>query len=203
MIPEARRSIGSQRNPASEAAILDAAHDILAAEGLAGFTIEAVARRARAGKPTVYRWWPSRAHLLFAVFERQKEPFREPATGTLEGDIRAYLTFVLDCWRETPAGNIFRSIIAEAQANEAAAHALAQYNLARRARNARWLGKHVPEEDAATLADLVTAYALQRLAAGQLDPRDEDVARAARLLARAAKSAPPPRPRRTRSSRGR
>lgn len=203
MTARRRRSIGSQRNPASEEAILDAAHEILAAEGVSGFTIEAVARRARAGKPTIYRWWPSRAHLLFAVFERQKEPFREPATGTLEGDIRAYLTFLLDCWRDTPAGNIFRSIVAEAQASEAAAHALAQYNIARRERNAKWLSKHVPEEDAAILADLITAYAFQRLAAGQLDARDTDTEHAARLLAKAASPSPRPRPPRAPRGRGR
>lgn len=185
MTSRTRRSIGSQRNPASEEAILAAAHEILATEGVGGFTIEAVARRARAGKPTVYRWWPSRAHLLFAVFEREKEPFREPDTGSLEGDLMAYFRFILGCYRDTPAGNIFRSIIAEAQASEVAAQALAQYNRSRRERNAEWLSKHMPGDEALALADLMSAYVFQRLSAGELDPEDEDTARAARYLARA------------------
>lgn len=185
-----RRSIGSQRNPASEDAILQAAHEILSTDGLTGFTIEAIARRARAGKPTVYRWWPSRAHLLLAVFERHKEPFPEPDTGTLEGDIVAFLTFLLDCWRETPAGTLFRSIVAEAQTSEVAARALAEYNESRRARNAQWLAKHVPPQDATILAELLAAYALQRLASGKLDARDGDASRVAQFLARIGRNAP-------------
>ena len=59
-----RTSIGSQRNPASEEAILQAAQDILLEGGLPAFSIGAVARRAKAGKPTIYHWWPSRAALL-------------------------------------------------------------------------------------------------------------------------------------------
>ncbi len=70
---DARRSIGAQRNPDSERAILDAARDLLAEEGLAGFSIEAVARRARAGKPTIYRWWPDKTRLLLAVYAGLKD----------------------------------------------------------------------------------------------------------------------------------
>ena len=69
-----RRSIGSARNPQSQEAILEAAEAIFADEGYAGFSIEAVARRAKAGKPTIYRWWPSKAHLLLDVYTRQKAP---------------------------------------------------------------------------------------------------------------------------------
>ena len=63
-----RRSIGARRNPASEEAILDAAEAVLRENGIAGFSIEAVARRARAGKPTIYRWWPHRTALMLDVY---------------------------------------------------------------------------------------------------------------------------------------
>ena len=49
-----RKSIGARRNPDSADAILDAAEAVLAEAGYAGFSIEAVARRARAGKPAFY-----------------------------------------------------------------------------------------------------------------------------------------------------
>ena len=45
----ARKSIGARRNPDSCEAILEAAEAVLAEAGYAGFSIEAVARRARAG----------------------------------------------------------------------------------------------------------------------------------------------------------
>ena len=69
---EGRRSIGARRNPESADAILQAAEAILTERGTAGFSIEAVAKRARAGKPTIYRWWPSRTALLLDVYQRRK-----------------------------------------------------------------------------------------------------------------------------------
>ena len=65
---EGRRSIGARRNPESAEAILEAAEAVLLESGYAGFSIEAVARKARAGKPTIYRWWPSKAALLLDVY---------------------------------------------------------------------------------------------------------------------------------------
>ena len=87
----ARRSIGARRNPASQEAILDAAEAIMREEGLAGFSIEAVARRARAGKPTIYRWWPNRTALMLDVYKRFKNVRAFPDTGTLRGDLVGFL----------------------------------------------------------------------------------------------------------------
>ena len=91
---KARRSIGAKRNPASAEAILEAAKTVLLEAGHAGFSIEAVARRARAGKPTIYRWWPSKAALLLDVYQRQKR-FTYPDTGSLEDDISVFLDRLL------------------------------------------------------------------------------------------------------------
>src|SRR5690554_2407569 len=63
-----RVSIGARRSPETETAILDAAEALLREGGLAGFSIEGVARRARAGKPTIYRWWPNKTRLLLDVY---------------------------------------------------------------------------------------------------------------------------------------
>lgn len=43
---EKRASIGARRNPDTEAAVLDAATALLEEKGIAGVTMEAVARRA-------------------------------------------------------------------------------------------------------------------------------------------------------------
>lgn len=109
-----RRSIGAQRNPDSAEAILDAAENVLAEEGYRGFSIEKVARRAKAGKPTIYRWWPSKAALLLDVYMRQKSVVL-PDTGCLDEDIVRFVIAILRQWRETPTGTIFRSIICESQ----------------------------------------------------------------------------------------
>jgi AcrR family transcriptional regulator len=103
-----RKSIGARRNPASAGAILDAAEAVLAEAGYSGFSIEAVARRARAGKPTIYRWWPSKAALLLEVYQRQKR-VAVPDTGRLEDDLAGFLKSLLPHWRETSSGSVFRS----------------------------------------------------------------------------------------------
>ncbi len=120
-----RRSIGAKRNPASEHAILEAARALLVEQGFAGFSIEAVARRAGAGKTTVYRWWPTKADLFIAVYMADKAAtVAVPDTGDLVGDLVAYTAALWRFWRDTPSGDAFRALIAEAQASETALESL-------------------------------------------------------------------------------
>jgi len=67
--------------------VLRAAIELLAEEGLGGFTIEAVARRAGASKATVYRRWKSRAALLVDAMDLSTQPLPLPATGQLRTDL--------------------------------------------------------------------------------------------------------------------
>ncbi len=178
-----RRSIGARRNPASADAIREAAEAVLMEAGYAGFSIEAVARRARAGKPTIYRWWPSKAALLLDVYQRQKR-VDNPDTGNLEEDLVGFIRSLFRHWRETSSGSIFRSIIAEAQSDEAAAKALSGYNAARRAHTGRMVerakarGEVAKNVDPAIVADLVASYAWVHLLTGRID-EDETTIRAA------------------------
>ncbi|RWE41718.1 MAG: TetR/AcrR family transcriptional regulator, partial [Mesorhizobium sp.] len=160
----ARRSIGARRNPDSADAILEAAEAVLVEAGYAGFSIEAVARRARAGKPTIYRWWPSKAALLLEVYKRQKR-VDVPDTGKLEEDLVGFLKNLFFHWRETSSGSVFRSLIAEAQSDETAAEALAGYASGRRAHTgqiierAKARGEIASDIDPAVVADLLASYA--------------------------------------------
>ena len=81
-----------RRGSALETAILDAALEELAEHGYAGLTMERVAERARTGKASVYRRWPSRMELtLDAVRHSMVDPSSPPDTGTLRGDMLAHL----------------------------------------------------------------------------------------------------------------
>jgi AcrR family transcriptional regulator len=128
---ERRTSIGAQRSPASQEAILQAAEEIILEGGLGAFTIEAVARRAKAGKPTIYRWWPSKAALLVGVYQRQKARIATSDTGQLGEDLFLFLKGLVDHWRDGNAGAIYRSVIAEAQSDPQAAEALYVYKTER------------------------------------------------------------------------
>lgn len=180
-----RKSIGAQRNPESEKAILTAARELLAEEGLAGFSIEAVARRAHAGKPTIYRWWPDRTRLLLAVYADFKEQMRPFDSGSLEGDVRAFISNLLAFWRESPAGPVFRSILAESQTDSEASAAFAEYHHERAALTAAAFARHgISQEDARVLTELAVNYGWGQLLANRLDPGDAEIARVAGMLVR-------------------
>ena len=84
------RGRGRPRDPALDSQILDAACGLLLEQGIHGFTLLEVARRAGVPKSTVYRRWPSRrdmlAAALAALLEKTVEP---PNTGSLRGDLLA------------------------------------------------------------------------------------------------------------------
>lgn len=134
---EKRASIGARRSPDTEDAVLQAAADLIAEAGYATLTMEAVAKRARAGKATLYRWWPSKAHLVLALVSRAKLEMGAPNTGTLRGDLSVYMADLLSIWRgdggELPLGPLVRVLYAEAQNDSGFASQLAEE------RRLRWL----------------------------------------------------------------
>jgi AcrR family transcriptional regulator len=184
-----RKSIGAKRNPESADAIVEAAEAVLREAGYAGFSIEAVARRARAGKPTIYRWWPSKAALLIEVYQRQKR-VETPDTGNVEDDLVGFLKNLFAHWRDTPSGNIFRSLVAEAQSDETAAAALAEYSEGRRvhtggmSERAKARGEVAADVDAGIVADLVASFAWRHLLSNRLDEDDAAIRAAVRYVVR-------------------
>lgn len=87
------RRPGRKPDPSRDAEILNAALQVLAEVGYTGMTMAAVAARAKAGKGTFYRRWPSKAELVLEAVGHMKRSQadldRLPDTGTLRGDILA------------------------------------------------------------------------------------------------------------------
>jgi len=87
--------LGRKRDHTRDPEILDAALDVLAESGFDGMTIDMVAARAKAGKATIYRRWPSKADLVLdavACMKAGEIDFeRLPDTGTLRGDLVAMI----------------------------------------------------------------------------------------------------------------
>lgn len=75
--------------------ILDAALDILAEVGYDRMTIDMVAARAKAGKATLYRRWPSKTELVVDAVACMKNSSIDyanlPDTGSLRGDLIAMM----------------------------------------------------------------------------------------------------------------
>ncbi|NUR85924.1 MAG: TetR/AcrR family transcriptional regulator [Nonomuraea sp.] len=76
---------GRPRDPGNDAAILEAALDLLIERGAAGTSVEAVAQRAGVAKLTVYRRWSTKDDLLMAALEHARAP--EPVDAATIGDL--------------------------------------------------------------------------------------------------------------------
>ncbi|GGF28852.1 TetR/AcrR family transcriptional regulator [Subtercola lobariae] len=93
--PEGPSKLGRKRDHTRDPEILEAALDVLADTGYDGMTIDMVAARAKAGKATLYRRWPSKAHLVLDAVACMKQNQFDvdglPDTGTLRGDLVAMI----------------------------------------------------------------------------------------------------------------
>jgi AcrR family transcriptional regulator len=85
--------LGRKRDHTRDPEILDAALEVLAETGYDGMTIDMVAARARAGKATLYRRWPSKGELVIDAVAcmKQNDTPSLPDTGTLRGDLVAMI----------------------------------------------------------------------------------------------------------------
>lgn len=87
---EVRR--GRPRDPAVDAAVLDAAVDLLGEVGFARLTMRDVAARARVSKASVYLRWPNKVALVNeALGHRARVVPDLPDTGRLAEDMRTFL----------------------------------------------------------------------------------------------------------------
>ena len=87
---------GRPRDPSRDGAIRSAILRVLAESGYAGLTMDAVAAAAGVGKATIYRRWRTKSDLVAdAVSELSEIRIRVPDTGSLEGDLRVLLRWLV------------------------------------------------------------------------------------------------------------
>lgn len=172
------RSPGRPRSAEAHRAILDATVGLLTEVGYQSLSIESVAARARVGKATVYRWWPSKVELVVeAVHSQALEIVPEPDTGSLHGDTRELIAGVvtLAC---SPLGRVIEALWAEAERSQALHETLETVFLARRQQIATRVleralqrGEARRDVDIELISDLVLATVLHR---ARLDPGSLD-----------------------------
>ena len=107
------RAPGRPPDPEREAAILDAALDVLAEVGYDRLTVSAVHRRAHASAKTVYRRWSGKEELMTAALQHaisrsSRDPGEVSDTGTVRGDLVANLH------RPAPTRNLTHGLLAAA-----------------------------------------------------------------------------------------
>lgn len=117
---------GRPRSESARAAVLHAVDDLLVEIGYAEMTMKNIAERAGVSRQTVYRWWSTKAEILFeataadAVEEMSTEPLSTP-----QADITAYLEALVEFLARSPAGAAYRTLVGEAQYDREVAELLA------------------------------------------------------------------------------
>jgi AcrR family transcriptional regulator len=143
--------------------VLDASLEVLGADGLAGFTMEAVARKAGASKATLYRHWPTTGALLVDAMDATFRPFPAPDTGSVHQDVRVLLDAFVTLVRDTPFPRLMAAFIDAAEREPALAEMHADLTRRRRAPVLAVLGRaqrrgELSEHlDPELTADLLTA----------------------------------------------
>lgn len=99
----------------SHAVILNAVFELLQETSVRDLTMEAIAKRAKVGKPTLYKWWPSKAALVFAMFhERVAVVSKIPKSATAEQAIRTKVRRLINEFNGL-FGKVMADLIAEGQ----------------------------------------------------------------------------------------
>jgi AcrR family transcriptional regulator len=104
---------------ASHAAIMDAVSALLQEKSVRDLTMEEIAKRARVGKPTLYKWWSTKATLVLAMLcERMAPNLAMPTVLTAEESLRLRVRRLIDAFNG-PFGKIVAGLIAEGQSEPA------------------------------------------------------------------------------------
>jgi AcrR family transcriptional regulator len=166
-----RRGRPPSAEAANHAAILDAVYALLQEQSVRDLTMEAVAKRAGVGKPTLYKWWPTKAALVLAMFrERIVDARPEPVRAeTAEETIRRGALAIIRALQGF-LGKVLAELIAEGQSEPAIVRKLFDEHLqGRRAADAAEIergkanGELVADTDAELVLDAVFGAIYYRL----------------------------------------
>lgn len=111
------RSPGRPRSEATHQAILDAALELLASEDYRNISIDKIAARAKVGKQSIYRWWCSKAEVVFAAYKQRSldRMATQIPSGDVFADIEDLLRRVVILNSNELVARGLRSLVAEAQ----------------------------------------------------------------------------------------
>ncbi|MYW02353.1 TetR/AcrR family transcriptional regulator [Streptomyces sp. SID3343] len=105
---------GRPRDPRTDESILVATRELLAEQGYNRVSIEAVARRAGVTRPTVYRRWPSKAHLVHeAVYPAREMHFAPHPDEAFAAGVLRFAHAALDSFRRPETAAAVPGLLAE------------------------------------------------------------------------------------------
>lgn len=109
---------GRPRDPRAQQQILAAARTLLARDGYEQLSIEQIARAAGVSRPTVYRRWPSKAHIVFdAAFGDGRDAEFPPRSGDFATDLHTFVGSALSFWSDPVVSAAALGILSERHRN--------------------------------------------------------------------------------------
>ncbi|OLP02007.1 TetR family transcriptional regulator [Mycolicibacterium porcinum] len=109
-----RPAPGRPRDPSLDTTILAAALELFSAHGIAGMSVEQVAKRAGVGKPTIYRRWSTKEDLVADAIETSVGDLRWPTVEDIDATAPEVLVERnIDAAAATAADPRFRALVAQ------------------------------------------------------------------------------------------
>ena len=173
-LPEKHARIGRppSKSARSHSAIMDAVYELLQEKSARDLTMEAVAKRAKVGKPTLYKWWPTKAALIMAMFhERLAGKPVSSSAPTVEAALLAKMRrMAIDF--DGLFGKVMADLIAEGQSDPHLLQELHDHICIRRhhtvadIERGKQSGEFLPYADSELVIDMLFGPAYYRLLLG-------------------------------------
>ena len=115
---EGRQGRGRPRSERARAAVLAAATDLLVSGQIDAVTMEAIAARSGVSKSTIYKWWPSRAHVILeSFFNRARHTMAVDEDASLQEVLTSQVLSLIRLFRDSDAGPLMADLMAASQAD--------------------------------------------------------------------------------------
>lgn len=94
---------------------MDTVYELLQEKSARELTMEEIAKRAGVGKQTLYKWWPTKATLILAMFSERISRYPDATEGlTAEEALRLRMQRLITAFAG-PLGKVVADIISEGQ----------------------------------------------------------------------------------------
>ena len=105
------RPLGRPRDERANRAILTAAIELIAAQGVRDLRMDDVAGRARVGKATIYRRYRSKDELVTAAVSALVSEITVPDTGSTRADLVALMHSAVEVYRGSVEAGVMPSLV--------------------------------------------------------------------------------------------